>query len=182
MELKTIILSLRGIKFEIELNSFEAYPKTRLGRIRTEFLAENSTKLEKLCDKFVSPNEFNFNRDPFIFNKILSFYYTGKLHINHSECVFLIQSELEYWKIDEYMLSRCCKLRYFEKVNTIEEEAQYEKDMLKKLNQKDNFGKRFYPKIRRKIWHLFSDPQSSALAKVIKIIKLLKFCKINFFF
>lgn len=167
MDPQKIVLNLRGIKYEMVMDTLKRFPNTRLGRICVKMLDQNWSELENMCDKFTNPNEFYFNRDPYIFNCILNYYESGKLHVNHSECVRLIRHELDYWQVDECELDNCCKLNYFEKVNAIEESVHYEKMMRKKLSQQDDFGTRFYPQIRRKIWLLFTDPYSSCLAKVI---------------
>ena len=111
-------------------------------------------------------NEYYFDRDPYILNKILNFYQTGKLHIDHSECVHFIRDELEYWQINEFALEDCCKIIYFEKSDDIQENMQDEVEMRLKLNQKDDFGRRLFPSFRKKIWNLFNNPHSSKLAKV----------------
>ncbi len=101
-----IHLNVRGIVFKICIKRLANLPRSRLARLASLIRSEgNSKELTKLCDDFdLDQMEFYFDRDPFILNNILNLYYTGKLHVNHSECVYFIRDELEYWQIDEYSL------------------------------------------------------------------------------
>lgn len=165
---KKIVLNARGIKFNVYIRNFDRYGRTRLGKLASQIESKNENEIAKLCDEYdLNTNEFYFDRDPFILNRILSYYSSDSLHISHSECVHFIRDELEYWQIDEYSLSSCCKLIYFEKSNEISETIQHEEELREKLNFKEDFGTKFYPEIREKLWNLFDNPNSSIGARIL---------------
>ena len=100
-----IRLNARGITYKINMQRLSNLPRSRLGILKEKILEKDEQEVAKLCDGFdLERLEFYFDRDPFVLNKILNLYHTGRLHINHSECVFFIREELEYWHIEDYSL------------------------------------------------------------------------------
>ena len=175
MDSKTVILNVRGIKYQVLLDSLKKHRNTRLAKLRNEIINKNYDEIEKLCDSF-SKNlkEFYFDRDPYVLNMVLNYNLNKRLHISHKECVYFIRDELEYWQIDEFVLENCCKIIYFDKLEEIEGLIESEEMLKKKLNHKEDFGTSFYPEIREKLWNLFDNPKSSIYAKVYYfLIKLI---------
>lgn len=165
---KKVVINARGIKFKVYIQNFDKYPRTRLGKLAQKIKLKDAAEINKLCDEFDSnSDEYYFDRDPFVLNRILSYYTTNSLHISHSECVHFIRDELEYWQIDEYALSSCCKLIYFEKCDEIDDLVDNEEALRKRVDFKEDFGTRFYPEIREKIWNLFNNPNSSIGGKIL---------------
>ena len=102
-----IFLNVRGIKYKISMKRLINLPRSRLARLANLIQSNenNGKELAKLCDDYdLDQMEFYFDKDPFVLNRILNLYQNGKLHVNHSECVYFIRDELEYWQIDEYSL------------------------------------------------------------------------------
>ncbi len=159
-----VILNIRGVKYDVKWKTLRKFPNTRLGKLKN---AINTNEIYKLCDDFDSiNNEFYFERDPFIFNYVLNYYLTGKLHVSGEKCVSLIKEELNYWDIDVYSIESCCGIYYHTKSNEVDDNMALESATLKKIYFVEDFGKRFYPEFRRKVWNLFEKPRSSIYSKV----------------
>jgi hypothetical protein len=153
MEAKSIVINVRGFKFEVLLGPIlkKSLPSTRLSKLCRHLvqLEPNKYEIAKLCDKHNEDlTEFFFECDPFIFNRILGFYQSGKLHFSHSECVSYICDELFYWQIEEDSLEDCCKTVYFEKSEEIEKTIQKEIALREKLNFRPDYGERLFPQLR----------------------------------
>ena len=54
----------------------------------------------------------NLYRHPGIFNCILNFYRTGRLHIMDDLCVLDYAEDLEYWGVDPIWMELCCESKY----------------------------------------------------------------------
>lgn len=63
-------INISGRRFETWRNTLEKFPETLLGSNEKEFFYDDET------------GEYFFDRDPDIFRHILTFYRTGKLHVN----------------------------------------------------------------------------------------------------
>ena len=172
---KRLIINARGIKYDVILNQFSRLPESRLGKLKSAldiYEKELNRKiievtLSSICDDFdLDKNEFYFNRDPYIFNMILNYYSTGGLHFDNNVCPYLIGAELKYWQIDEFSIDDCCQNKYFNNKDDVSDEIKNKVKTLKEYNHKDDFGKRFFPKLREKIWVTIENPKSSHIAKV----------------
>jgi potassium voltage-gated channel Shaw-related subfamily C member 1 len=165
---KNIILNARGFKFKVIPYKFDKFPRSRLAKIFERLKRKNKSELLKFCDD-ISPdfNEIYFDRDPFFFNKILNAYQTGKLHFDNSECINYIRDELEYWQIEEWAFDDCCKISYFTKCEDVEETIENEIAMRDLINHKEDFGSKYFPEVREKLWNLFENPYSSIYARII---------------
>jgi hypothetical protein len=63
-----------------------------------------------------------FDRNPIIFNSILDFYRTGKLHFNDDICPKITSVELEFWMISVGNISHSCQKNFVrEKSKTLKE-------------------------------------------------------------
>ena len=158
---ETVILNIRGTKFEVYKNTLDRYPNTRLGKLVN---ARSVSEQLKLCQ--VRFSEFYFDRDPSVMNLILGYYLTGKLHLNITKCVNSFKDELSFWEIDDDQISVCCKLNYFNQLTDVEGQIEFENRARRKFRQSEYFGTRFYPYFRKKVWQLFERPKSSILAQV----------------
>ena len=166
---QTIILNVRGFKYEILLDSLESYPNSRLGKLRNQIKNSNLNEISVLCDKFSSDlKEFFFNRDPFILNMILNYYQTKKLHMNQNECIILIKDELDYWEINDSDFDSCCQVLYMDKIIQCEELKLLENKIIKQINDSLSlsYGK-FLPNIRRTIWGMFEKPNNSVYSRIL---------------
>ncbi|KHN77870.1 Potassium voltage-gated channel subfamily V member 2 [Toxocara canis] len=62
------------------------------------------------CDAyFDSTQEYYFERSPIIFEYVIDFYTTGRLHRPMDVCPIRVRYELDYWRIPMHFLARCCR-------------------------------------------------------------------------
>jgi potassium voltage-gated channel Shab-related subfamily B protein 1 len=154
-----VILNVGGVRHEVLWKTLEHLPDTRLGKLRA---ARTYFEILKLCDDYNS-NEYFFDRHPRSFTAILNFYRTGKLHLVEDICVLSFQEDLDYWGIQEYQFQVCCLNKYQQKKEILMEEMRQEEVMKDKVV--DEFVG-YCPEIRRKLWDLMENPQTSISARV----------------
>jgi hypothetical protein len=168
-KLKRIILNIRGIKYDVPLNQLNRLPNSRLSDLKYQLDKNNNDliKLNNICDDYdLNKMEFYFNRDPFIFNSILNYHLNGKLHIDNSFCVILVGDELNYWKIDQDLISNCCEWSYNDKKDDVQNDIETEKKLIEKITHQESFDNFILPYLRKKIWYIMEKPSSSIWAKV----------------
>ena len=98
-----IVLNVGGVRHEVFLKTLQKFPDSRLGNLSSSTAKKYPT------------DEFYFDRNPIIFNFILDFFRTGKLHFNDEICANSFCDELEFWMLSEGNLSPCCKEKYYMK-------------------------------------------------------------------
>ncbi|KAF7632150.1 hypothetical protein Mgra_00008463 [Meloidogyne graminicola] len=140
-------------------------------------------------------NEYFFDRHPAVFEQILNYYRTGKLHYPTSVCGPLFEEELEYWGLDANQVEPCCWMTYNQHRDTQETLAVLDKlDMdclkdedpqtreqqrMKKFGWEEAYWEGrldWWMRIKPKIWALFDEPYSSAAAKVVASISVCFIC------
>ena len=165
---QTVILNVRGFKYEVLQDSLGNHPNTRLGKLRIAIQKRNLNEITLLCDRFnYDLNEFFFDRDPFVLNMVLNFFRTNKLHMNQYDCADFLKDELDYWEIDDYDFHLCCRVPYHVKCENIEDLREVEKEIMKKYIDEDVNQKSIFTEQRNKIWNFFEDPESSLYAKIL---------------
>lgn len=105
-----IILNVGGIRHETFKSTLRNFPDTRLAWI---------TQRDNFTDYDPERNEYFFDRHPGVFQQIMNFYRTGKLHCPSDVCGPLFEEELNFWGIDEKQMEPCCWSTY-----TLHREAQ----------------------------------------------------------
>lgn len=105
-----IILNVGGIRHETFKSTLRNFPDTRLAWI---------TQRDNFTDYDPEKNEYFFDRHPGVFQQIINFYRTGKLHCPSDVCGPLFEEELSFWGIDEKQMEPCCWSTY-----TLHREAQ----------------------------------------------------------
>jgi hypothetical protein len=177
-KVKRIILNIRGIKYDVPLNNLNRFPNSRLSdlKFKLDNLEYDVNELNNICDDVdLDKMEFYFNRDPFIFNSILNYCVNGKLHIDTNLCVILFSDELNYWRIDEDLISNCCEWSYNDKKDDVQNDIEAEKKLITKITHKESFNNFILPGLREKIWFVMEKPSSSIWAKVIYYLFLSNF-------
>ena len=182
---KLIILNVQGAEYKVPLNTFDKCPESRLGRIKT-FLenpkgsaSNENVNANELCDKYDSKtNTFYFDRDPKAFNLIINFFNSGLLHVVEIGCGYLLSDELEYWQIGEEWISDCCREKYHQIMDDIDEKIKEEEKIIKKYQAENNFGKLCLPKARAKGWEIL-ESKETRLSKVIHLNQINIFIDLN---
>lgn len=171
---RRIILNVGGRKHETFLSTVRNYPDTRL-----YWVVENVTKA---IDHGSERIELFFDRHPGIFEQVLNYYRTGKLHCPHDVCGPLFEEELAYWGIDEKEMEHCCWTSYSQhrdaeqnlksfnvRDGDQEQDTDLESDRLEEHSTpaaRDCGRFIWWTKYQPNIWPILDDPHSSRAAKV----------------
>lgn len=158
-DMNRAVLNVGGIRHECLWKTLERLPNTRLGKLRA---AKTDDDILQLCDDY-NRNEYFFDRHPRSFAAILNFYRTGRLHLIEDVCVLSFQDDLKYWGIEEFCLHVCCFNKYQQKKDNLTEEMRQE-EVMKVKHVEEFIG--CCPKIRKKVWDLMENPQTSKCAQV----------------
>lgn len=169
---RRIILNVGGRKHETYLSTVRNYPDTRL-----YWVVENVTKA---IDYDSEKIEVFFDRHPGIFEQVLNYYRTGKLHCPHDVCGPLFEEELAYWGIDEKEMEHCCWTSYSQHRDAeqnlksfnvheddLDQDTDLENDRIGDTTPARDCGRfTWWTKYQPKIWPILEDPHSSKAAKV----------------
>jgi len=147
-------VNVGGFRHEVRLETLQKFPQTRLGQ-----LATNKEPLGVHDGYNKKKNEFYFDRNPNIFNIILDFYRTGKLHFNDKICVTSFKEELDFWIISESNMSACCKDNYLTKKLKKEKQMKDDKKVLATDSQSC-------------MWNILDNPSSSVPACLYYLLSL----------
>ncbi|CAH1801355.1 unnamed protein product [Owenia fusiformis] len=155
-----VAINVGGKLFETYRDTLKKIPDTRLASLNQMDEGYESEK-----------GIYFFDRNPELFPSILDYYRTGELHFPPNQCGRVVKNELEYWGIDDNLISRCCWRRYqeykeeIEKMDIIEKAFNWSSGM---EPDEDNSSVTITPwwTIRHKIWVFLEDPNSSTTAKL----------------
>ena len=172
-----VVLNVGGSKFEILRKTLLSVKYGRIWKLINTF---KQHELADLCDDFNTElNEFFFDRDPTLFNYILNYYRTGKLHVSESLCPVDLNNELIYWDLDQPLMDVCCEEKLYNKEKDVETNLIV---YLKILNEarmhkvREEKGKsNEYELLKKKIWNIVDnsfDAGSSLIAKVWLFLQL----------
>ena len=149
-----ITIQVRGTTFEIPWNKLQNHPKCRI----TLDALEQNTQLK-------------YNRNAFLFESILDFLLYDQLHLPAGACWRAFQREMKFWQISEDHLSHCCWDQFMktrEQDSTIEAMKTRWYRHQEGLKDYELYRKSpvSFRKLRRSIWMLVSEPDSSRAAMV----------------
>ena len=99
-----VLINVGGVRYETYKSTLKNLPDTRLSWL-TETTAQNA-------DFDTTTGEYFFDRHPGVFNMVLNYYRTGKLHAPTDVCGPLFEEELAFWGIDEMQIEPCCWMSY----------------------------------------------------------------------
>ena len=99
-----IVINVGGVRYETYKTTLKNIPDTRLSWL-------SNTKANN-PDFDAETGEFFFDRHPGVFNMILNYYRTGKLHAPTDVCGPLFEEELNFWGLDEKQIEPCCWPNY----------------------------------------------------------------------
>ncbi|KAH7722441.1 Protein KVS-3 [Aphelenchoides avenae] len=132
----------------------------------------DKTHIERLteCDGFFEQTgEYYFEKSPAIFEYVIDYYVTGKLHRPMDVCPIRLRDELDFWRIPISLIAPCCRF------------PETKKHGLAALGDQGNdpgcspvlFEKVWMGKARFKAWSFLENPSSGFGAKVWSIISAL---------
>ena len=151
---ETLIINVGGVRHETFWKTLQTRPGTRLANLTKD-------------DPHYRPQqkEFFFDRFPGPFPLILNYYRTGRLHVPNDVCGPVVEEELEFWGIKDFIIEQCCWIGYCSKKQTLINLSKFDTDMKrgevhlpKTTNCLENF--------RRKVWEFLDEPYSSIPAMV----------------
>ncbi|CAD5233312.1 unnamed protein product [Bursaphelenchus xylophilus] len=176
-----VVLNVGGIRHETYQATLKKIPATRLSRL---------TPAQANFDPLL--NEYYFDRHGgIVFEQILNYYRTGKLHYPTSVCGPLFEEELEYWGLDANQVEPCCWMTYTQHRDTQETLAvldklenscsaednpqEFEQIMMRKFGWEEHlYSGQVTPwmKIKPRVWALFDEPYSSTAAKMVAAVSV----------
>ncbi|KAK4473670.1 hypothetical protein MN116_002610 [Schistosoma mekongi] len=170
-----VILNVGGIRHETYKATLKKIPATRLSKL-TEAVANYDPIL----------NEYFFDRHPGVFNQILNYYRTGKLHYPTDVCGPLFEEELEFWGLDANQVEPCCWMTYTSHRETqetlqilndldLDTERRTEEELYSKFGWDDAYQSgnlTVWQRYKPRIWMLFDECYSSLGAKIIAVISV----------
>ena len=144
---------------------------TRLGKLARAHTHED---ILQLADAYsLRENQFYFDRDAVVFNCLLNFYRTDRLHVIDEICILDYQDDLDYWNVTDINLEVCC----FDKFNSRRDHilGEVEKDKQVGAAEEEvaeDFGNGYFAKYQKALWDLFEKPQSSLAAKFVSLFSI----------
>lgn len=167
-----LLINVSGTRFELLWSLIDAQSITRLQTLKHSLNEDNC--LESLCDGYDKHRgEFFFQRDPVVFNAILGFYQTGKVHIPRSVCVEHFQSEIEYWGVSLRDVDDCCHHHFQQEIEIVDNMRKIKSvfktnmEIAKSNHRRMSLApKQSWTKVKERVWDLFENPKSSRAAKV----------------
>ncbi|WAR14022.1 KCNAW-like protein [Mya arenaria] len=176
-----IVINVGGIRYETYRSTLKNIPDTRLAWL-TNSRGHNP-------DFDPESGEYFFDRHPGVFNMILNYYRTGKLHAPTDVCGPLFEEELAFWGLDEKQIEPCCWTS-FPKADVASNESDTESCHLEDIREK--FGiieehvaeqRTCWGRLKPRAWRLLNEPTSSKYAKIIAftsfaflIVSIMSFC------
>ena len=166
-----IVLNVGGVKHETFKSTLRNFPDTRLAWITDSFSADYDAE----------KNEYFFDRHPGVFQQIINFYRTGKLHCPSDVCGALFEEELSFWGIDEKQMEPCCwstytlhreaqeNLKVFEGPDFNDSDSDTETEEWKNgetSEQHRGSNTPAWQQWRSRIWAILDDHTSSKISKV----------------
>ena len=99
----------------------------------------------------------------------LHLYRRGKLHSTTCVCSMTVNTDLQYWGIDELLLNDCCAIRHYPEMETRKKEYETRKKHLEREERKrieNDFGSSKIGRVKGFIWKSTEYPESSLTARV----------------
>ncbi|KAM4688907.1 potassium voltage-gated channel subfamily V member 1 [Discoglossus pictus] len=163
-----LIINVGGSRFILSQQTLSSHPQTRLGRLAIS----GGDEVYDLCDDAnLLDNEYFFDRSSQMFEYIMNYYKTGRLHVMDQLCAVSFLQEIEYWGIDELSIDLCCRDRYFrKKLKT--ETFDIKKDEEDVEAEEEDFSGVLFQNVRQKLWDILEKPGSSMAAKTFGTISM----------
>lgn len=170
-----VLLNVGGDVHQVLWRTLDRLPNSRLGRLKR---CRRRGDLGTFCDDTDVPKRANgrpvrifFDRHAKSFGCILNYYRSGTLHLSDEFCVIGFADELRFWGLDENLLEPCCLHRYHQKQEAIYDELKKEEELGASGTEtaaipQETFGQGKMAEIRKKLWDLLENPQTSTAARV----------------
>ncbi|XP_069873012.1 voltage-gated potassium channel regulatory subunit KCNG4-like [Dipodomys merriami] len=166
-----MLVNVGGCRYRLACSALDAFPLSRLGRLR---LCRSREEIGRLCDDYDHRSrEFFFDRNPRAFGAIASFLAAGKLVLLREMCALSFREELSYWGIEEGHLQRCCLRQLLAR---LDEAAELRREEALE-RQRDARGPAARPSRRARCMHrlreMVENPRSGLPGKVFACLSIL---------
>ena len=93
-----------------------------------------------------------------------------------SGCALVLQKEIEFWQLDEFLMEPCCAIKYFPEIDLCMgekdgEEASRQREL--EAAAEEDFGNTFVGSCRSYLWNLLEYPWTSRAAQAFAILSVL---------
>nr|XP_032815389.1 potassium voltage-gated channel subfamily F member 1-like [Petromyzon marinus] len=113
--------------------------------------------------------EFFFDRDPRAFDRILDAYHFGEVHMDRSACPMCFKQEMDFWGVGADCLDDCCRFRYSELQEELDEIVQMVETELRDSGTAGAAQRGRCERARVGVWQLMEKPDSSRLARSLAL-------------
>ncbi|CAM9622193.1 unnamed protein product [Lampetra fluviatilis] len=113
--------------------------------------------------------EFFFDRDPRAFDRILDAYHFGEVHMDRSACPMCFKHEMDFWGVGADHLDDCCRFRYSELQEELDEIVQMVETELRDSGTAGAASRGHCERARVGVWQLMEKPDSSRLARSLAL-------------
>lgn len=165
------LLNVSGSRFEVMWSLIEMRHLTRLEKLHKCLIEDQSW--EGVCDGYdEEKKEYFFQRDAVVFNSVVCFYKKGKIHIPKDVCVEHFQRECEYWGIGLKEVAECCHHHYQQEMEVIDNMKKIKSVFQRNVAlvardlEQEQLDHAKWLRLRKRVWDLFENPNSSRAAKV----------------
>ncbi|XP_060693593.1 potassium voltage-gated channel subfamily G member 4a [Hemiscyllium ocellatum] len=166
-----LIVNVGGSRYLLPWSTLDAFPLTRLGRLRS---CRSREEIAQVCDDYDERSrEFFFDRSPCAFRMILTFLSAGKLRLLREMCALSFQEELLYWGLEEGQLEWCCRRKLLLKVRELAEirragELEADEESASALGENTKLGH-----CMDKLRDMVENPQSGLPGKVFACLSII---------
>ncbi|XP_060072842.1 potassium voltage-gated channel protein Shaw-like [Ylistrum balloti] len=176
-----IVINVGGVRFETYKTTLKSIPDTRLSWL-TDHSGHNP-------DYDPVTGEYFFDRHSGMFQMILNYYRTGKLHVSMDVCGPAFEEELAFWGLDETQIEPCCWQTYrahrdaqetlaeFEGTELdVESDNEEEFEMRQKFGISEDFKQvelSRWKKWRPKVWRFLDDPKANKISKTYAVVSVI---------
>ncbi|XP_028910497.1 potassium voltage-gated channel subfamily V member 2 [Ornithorhynchus anatinus] len=165
-------VNVGGRSYRLSRGALARHPETRLGR-----LAASPSRAGRLglCDDYAAGrDEYFFDRDPAVFQRIYSFYASGVLRVRDELCPRGFLEELAYWGVRLRHTPRCCRICFEERRDELSEQLKIQRELRAQAQAEEAEGLFRHMRgpcrpLRRRLWNLMEKPFSSAAAKAVAV-------------
>ncbi|XP_029443063.1 potassium voltage-gated channel subfamily V member 1 [Rhinatrema bivittatum] len=166
--LDCFIINVGGSRFILSQQALSSHPETRLGKLA---VSKKEAVLDLCDDANLMDNEYFFDRSSQMFQYILNYYKTGRLHVMDQLCAMSFLQEIEYWGIDELNIDLCCRDKYFRR-KEMSETLDIKKDEDEVENEEEDFSDVPCQNFRQTLWDVLEKPGSSMAARTFGTISM----------
>lgn len=106
--IKLVTINVRGTLFQLDEEEWTAFLKSTTVPLKKVYQPGNLTNCKRHVPVTESDSVYYLNRNPYFFQFMLDYFHTQTLHFPHDTCPEAVLSELQFYGLQEDILSPCC--------------------------------------------------------------------------